>query len=85
VSTMVTTSYVDFGFTAAAGTLQPFDTVTGSGEIQLRIHPPMYLPTGWNLSQADDPSFKGCTGSAFEPRPTFLGFVSGKQVWPPPQ
>ena len=61
--TLVTTGYVDFGFTADAGTLQAFNTVNGTGEIQLRIHPPMYLPTGWNLSQADDPSFKGCTGT----------------------
>jgi hypothetical protein len=82
ITTVVSTDYVDFGFTAAAGTLQAFDTVTGSGEIQLRIHPPMYLPTGWNLSQTDDPSFKGCTGSAYEPRPTFLGFVNGSQAWP---
>ena len=82
ITTMVTTSYVDFGFTDAAGTLQAFDNISGSGEIQLRIHPPMYLPVGWNQSQLDDPSFRACTGNTFEPRPTFLGFVSGNQAWP---
>ena len=79
---MVTTGYVDFGFTADAGTLQAFDNVNGTGEIQLRIHPPMYLPAGWNQSQLDDPSFRACTGSGYEPRPTFLGFVNGNQAWP---
>jgi hypothetical protein len=83
VTTMVTTSYVDFGFTAAAGTLQAFDTTVGTGEIQLRIHPPNYMPTGWNLSQADDPSFKACTGGSYEPRPSIIGYVGGDQSWPP--
>jgi hypothetical protein len=88
VTTKATATYVEFGFTTAAGTLQAFDNISGSGEIQVRIHPPNYTPTAWDTDQTNDPSYTGCTTSStnpsYEPRTSFVGYVSGQQSWPAP-
>ena len=83
IKTTATATYVEFGFATTAGTLQAFDNISGSGEIQVRIHPPNYSPSNWD-TQTNDPSFKACTGSTFDPRPGFIGYVGGRQSWPAP-
>ena len=75
-----TGSYVEIGFKATAGTLFAFDNIAGSGDMQMRIHPADYHST-WNPSQADDPSFMACTGTAFMPRPGIAGFYMGQLAW----
>ena len=75
-----TGSYVEIGFKATAGTLFAFDNIAGSGDMQMRIHPADYHST-WNSSQADDPSFMACAGSAFMPRMGISGFYMGQLAW----
>jgi hypothetical protein len=84
IKTTATETYVEFGFTTAAGNLQAFDNISGTGEIQVRMHPPNYTPGQWDTNQMNDPSFKSCTGTTFDPRPGFIGYVGGRQSWPAP-
>ena len=86
VTFMSTTTYTEVGFMPNAGSLRAFDTTTGTGEIQIRMHPPNFTPPDWNADQTDDPSFKACTttSSVFEPRPGFIGYLNGQQSWPAP-
>jgi hypothetical protein len=79
-----TATYVEFGFAAGTNNLQAFDNISGSGEISARIHPPNYSPSAWDTNQVNDPSYKACTGTTFDPRPGFIGYVGGKQSWPAP-
>ena len=50
----------------------------------MRIHPPNYSPSTWDTNQMNDPSYKACTGSTYDPRPGFIGYVGGRQSWPAP-
>ena len=84
IKTTPTATYVEFGFTTAAGTLQAFDNINGTGEIQARFHTASYQPSNWNSSSTNDPSFMACTGSTFTPRTGFIAYVNGKQAWPAP-
>jgi hypothetical protein len=79
VTYTTTDNYVEFGFSMGAGTLQPFDNLAGSGEIQARIHPQDYH-AGW-ASQTDDHSFMACTGSTYTPRMTMPGYFMGQLAW----
>jgi hypothetical protein len=82
VTTKATATYVEFGFTSSAGSLAAFDNISGTGEIQVRIHPPNYLPSAWDSDQTNDSSYKACTGTTYDPRPGFIGYVNGQQAWP---
>ena len=84
ITTTATATYVEFGFTAAAGSLQAFDNISGTGEIQARIHPPNYSPSAWDTNQVNDPSYKACSGTTYDKRETFIGYVGGRQSWPVP-
>ena len=75
-----TGSYVEIGFKVTAGTLFAFDNIAGSSDMQMRIHPADYHST-WNPSQADDPSFMACAGTAFMPRVGIAGFYMGQLAW----
>jgi hypothetical protein len=84
ITVTATATYVEFGFTSAAGALQAFDNISGTGEIQARIHPPNYSPTNWDTNQVNDSSYKACTGTTYDPRPGFIAYVGGRQSWPAP-
>ena len=60
-----------------------FDNVTGSDEMQLRFY--NYSSTTWNSSQADDHSYKSCTGAtntaAYTDRLTMPGYYQGQLAW----
>jgi hypothetical protein len=84
IKTTATATYVEFGFTTAAGTLQAFDNINGTGEIQARFHTASYQPSTWDSNSMNDPSFMSCTGSTYTPRPGFIAYVNGKQAWPAP-
>jgi len=62
VKATFTDDYLQLGFVAAAGSLYPFDTTTGTGELQMRFHPADYF--NWNTSQTDDYSYRPCSGGA---------------------
>jgi hypothetical protein len=84
IKTTATATYVEFGFLATAGTLQAFDNINGTGEIQARIHTASYQPNNWDSNSMNDPSFMACSGTTFTPRPGFVAYVNGKQSWPAP-
>jgi len=83
LTTSVTTSYVEIGFTTGAGMVTGFDNVTGSDQIQLHLS--NYTTPTWNTSQDDDHSYKSCAGvtntSAYADRPTMPGYYQGQLAW----
>jgi nucleoside-specific outer membrane channel protein Tsx len=83
VTTTVTNSYVEIGFTTAAGMIAGFDNVTGSDEMQLHLS--NYTTPTWNTSQTDDYSFKACASgastSAYTDRLTMPGYYQGQLAW----
>ena len=88
LTTAVTTSYVEIGFAAGTGTVNGFDNITGSDQIQLHLY--NYMTTTWNASQDDDYSYKACAGGAsatYTDRLTMPGYYQGQLAWgaePPP-
>jgi len=78
-----TGTYVEVGFAAGAGSVQGFDNVTGSDEIQLHLFD--YAVTSWNSSEADDYSYRSCAGgantSAYTDRTTMTGYYQGQLAW----
>jgi len=83
LTTAATTSYVEVGFVADTGTLEAFDNVTGSDQIQVHIY--NYTTPTWNASQADDHSYRSCAGvtdtGAYTDRPTMPGYYQGDLAW----
>jgi hypothetical protein len=83
VTTTVTNSYVEIGFTASAGMIAGFDNTIGSDEMQLHLS--NYTTPTWNTSQADDYSFKACAGgastTAYTDRLTMPGYYQGQLAW----
>ena len=83
VTTTVTNSYVEIGFTASAGMIAGFDNIIGSDEMQLHLS--NYTTPTWNTSQADDYSFKACASgastTAYTDRLTMPGYYQGQLAW----
>src|SRR4029079_15526846 len=83
LTSTVTSTYVEIGFTTGAGMINGFDTVTGSDQIQLHLY--NYSSPSWNTSQTDDYSYKSCTGvsntSAYADRLTMPGYYQGVLAW----
>jgi hypothetical protein len=83
LTSTVTSTYVEIGFTTGAGMINGFDTVTGSDQIQLHLY--NYSSPSWNTSQTDDYSYKSCAGvsntSAYADRLTMPGYYQGDLAW----
>jgi hypothetical protein len=83
LTSTATTSYVEVGFVAGSGTVAAFDTITGSGEIQLRFF--NFSTTTWNTSQDDDHSYRSCAGvtnmNAYADRLTMPAYYQGDLAW----
>src|SRR4029077_10798303 len=82
LTTTATTSYVEIGFAAGTGTVNGFDNITGSDQIQLHLF--NYSTTTWNTSQDDDYSYKSCAGgasTAYVDRLTMPGYYQGQLAW----
>jgi len=83
LTTTATATYVEIGFTAAAGMLAGFDNSIGSDQIKLRAYN-FSTPT-WNTTWTDDYSYKSCTGvsntDAYADRLTMPGYYQGQLAW----
>jgi len=83
LTTTATDTYVEIGFTTAAGMIAGYDTVTGSDQIQLRIY--NFTSPTWNTTWTDDYSYKSCTGvtntDAYSDRTTMPGYYQGQLAW----
>jgi hypothetical protein len=83
LTTTATDSYVEIGFTTAAGMIMGFDNVTGSDEIQLHLY--NYSSPTWNTSQTDDYSYASCSGvtntDAYTDRLKMPGYYQGQLAW----
>ena len=82
LTSTATLEYVEVGFMTGTGTLAAFDTVTGSDQIQLRIH--NFSATIWNGDYTDDWSNVGCVGGPSQTwvdRPKMPAYYQGDPVW----
>ena len=82
LTSTATIEYVEVGFMTGTGTLAAFDTITGSDQIQLRIH--NFSTPIWNGDYTDDWSNVGCVGGpsqAWVDRPKIPGYYQGDLTW----